>query len=281
MNEEQESKGTALIPVKERSVEFYGDTINAVLVETGGQEQVYVPLRPICDYLGLSWAGQRDRIMRDPVLSEASRGVRVTRTPAEGGSQEMIALPLEYLPGWLFGVSVSRVREELREKIIRYQRECFRVLWQAFQADTLAIVGSQPAVPTEPSTALVQIRGLALAIAQMAEQQMALEGRVGDAHTRLDRAAEVVGAMQRRLGAVERRITPAASITDEQASEVSMQVKALSEFLTSKEAGKVHYQAIFGELYRRFGVSSYKLIRQEQYQAVLKFLDDWRVAASS
>ncbi|NJO82978.1 MAG: hypothetical protein HC828_09275 [Blastochloris sp.] len=39
------------------------------------------------------------------------------------------------------------------------------------------------------------------------------------------------------------------------------------------------YQGIFGELYRRFGVSSYKVIRVEQYASVLAFLDEWRRAA--
>jgi hypothetical protein len=39
------------------------------------------------------------------------------------------------------------------------------------------------------------------------------------------------------------------------------------------------YQGIFAELYRRFGVSSYKLIPQAKYQAVLTFLDDWRQRA--
>jgi hypothetical protein len=61
---------------------------------------------------------------------------------------------------------------------------------------------------------------------------------------------------------------------------VSNQVKALAELLTGKDKAKNHYQGIFGELYRRFGVSSYKLIRHSQYDAVLAFLDDWRKAAS-
>jgi antirepressor protein len=42
--------------------------------------------------------------------------------------------PLEYLPGWLFGIDANRVKPELRDGIIRYQRECFRILWQAFQS---------------------------------------------------------------------------------------------------------------------------------------------------
>jgi hypothetical protein len=44
--------------------------ITAVVVTINGEDQIYVPLRPICDYLGLSYAGQRDRVRRDPVLSE-------------------------------------------------------------------------------------------------------------------------------------------------------------------------------------------------------------------
>ena len=36
----------------------------------------------------------------------------------------------------------------------------------------------------------------------------------------------------------------------------------------------------FSDLRRRFGVSGYKNIRQDQYQAVLDFLDDWRESAA-
>ena len=32
------------------------------------------------------------------------------------------------LNGWLFGVDVNRVRPELRERLMQYQRECFQVL---------------------------------------------------------------------------------------------------------------------------------------------------------
>jgi hypothetical protein len=53
-------------------------------------------------------------------------------------------------------------------------------------------------------------------------------------------------------------------------------VKALAQALTAKDSSKNHYQGIFAELYRRFGVSSYKLIRQDQYAGVLAFLEEWR-----
>jgi primosomal protein N'' len=229
----------------------------------------------------LDWSAQRQRIMRDEVMAEAVRGVVITTTPS-GGPQETLCLPIEYMHGWLFGVSANRVKPELREKIIRYQRECFRALWRAFQGDTPALVDEQatPVPSTSTSMTLAQIRGLGLAIAQMAEQQMMLEQRVNVVDDRLDRAAEVVRALNRRLSAVETRITPASYIGDDQAQEIATQVKALAELLTAQEGKKNHYQGVFAELYRRFGVSSYKLIRQDQYEAVLQFLEEWRRAVS-
>jgi hypothetical protein len=34
--------------------------------------------------------------------------------------------------GWLFGINANRVKEELRDRLIQYQRECYRVLADAF-----------------------------------------------------------------------------------------------------------------------------------------------------
>ena len=71
-----------LMPIEQKTVVFYDDEITAVVVAlAGGERMVYVPLRPICDYLGLDWSGQRQRINRDPVLADAVSGVVVTPTP--------------------------------------------------------------------------------------------------------------------------------------------------------------------------------------------------------
>ena len=55
----------------------------------------------------------------------------------------------------------------------------------------------------------------------------------------------------------------------------------MAELLTGKDASKGHYQTIFVEFYRRFGVSRSKLIPQSRYQAVLAFLHDWRTSVDS
>jgi hypothetical protein len=287
------SEPKALIPIEQRSVDFYEDQILAVIVEVEGERRIYVPMRPIAQYLGLSWPAQTRRIQRDPVLAAAAQGVAVTATPSQdkegmtvtvtppssgrgGGPQEMLCLPAEMLHGWLFGVSVNRVKAELRDKVIRYQRECYRVLWEAFQRD-LAPASTQGR--TQQGVALGEIRALGLAVAQLAEEQMRVEALAMNNADRLDRAAQVVGQLGRRLMVLEQRIAPASLITEEQAAAVSLQVKALAEHLTQSLGDKNYYQSVFAELYRRFGVSSYKNIRQEQYPAVVGFLEEWRKSA--
>jgi hypothetical protein len=59
-------EGTALLPSAERTVDFYGDIISVALID----DEIYVPLRSVSEYLGLQWNGQRARIMRDDVLSQ-------------------------------------------------------------------------------------------------------------------------------------------------------------------------------------------------------------------
>lgn len=256
------SQDKALIPTEQRSIDFYGDELIVVSLEG----QPYIPIAPLCEFLGVAWSGQSDRIRRDAVLSEAALSLRVTRKESQRGGREMVCLPLEYLNGWLFGISAGRVKEELRERLIRYQKDCYRVLAQAFQG---------PAVSSS-SSSLANIRDMALAIANMAEQQMLLESRVVVTEQRIDRAAQVVGDMGRRLSSLESRLSSGSTITDEQAAEISQKVKALAGLLQEQAPGKNYYQSIFGELYRRYNVSSYKLIRQSQYAEVIAFLDSWK-----
>jgi hypothetical protein len=285
-------ESNALLPSAERTVNFYGDQISVALV---GAEEAYVPLRTISEFLGLAWGSQRNRLLRDEVLSERAHTVKMRG--ADGRQRDMLCLPLDLLPGWLFGINSSRVKPELASKMKRYREECFRVLWREFQAERQ---GAQ--TPAVSRTTLAHVREMGLAIVQLAEQQMALEGQVEEmdvrlghvagqqmvvrgevevVSSRLDRAAEVVGDLQRRLGAVERRVESEPHINDTQAAEISGSVKALAQLLAERDASKNHYQGIFAELYRRFGVSSYKLVRRDHYEAVLAFLDEWRIKGTT
>ena len=112
--------------IVQHSVDFHGDRL--VVIQMDGIE--YTPVKPVCEFLGLDWESQRQRIERDEVLTESAC---VIQAPSVGGLQQMVCLPLDYLNGWLFGVDVGRIRPELRERMILYKRECYRVLAQAFR----------------------------------------------------------------------------------------------------------------------------------------------------
>ena len=115
---------TSLTPV-----EFHG----ASLFITAIDNVPFVALRPITQALGLDWAAQFTRIKRHPVLSTCVV-VTTTQMPGDDQAREVFMLPLDKLNGWLFGVSVGRVKPELRERLTQYQAECFDVLAKHFSA---------------------------------------------------------------------------------------------------------------------------------------------------
>lgn len=130
------------------TVDFHG---RALTVITGPEGEHLVAMKPICEAIGLQWEAQLKRIKRHPVLSQ---GMSIMDTPSAGGDQETTCLPLDYLNGWLFGVDASRVRPEIRERLVQYQRECFAALaayWQQGEAvNPRAALGDAAAEPVVP-----------------------------------------------------------------------------------------------------------------------------------
>ena len=49
-----------------------------------------------------------------------------------GSMQEMLCLPLEYINGWLFTIQTNRVSELVKPKLLAFQMECYKVLFQHF-----------------------------------------------------------------------------------------------------------------------------------------------------
>ena len=275
------SNDVTLIPIEERDIDFYGDVITTVLVEVDGRQTVYIPLRPICDYLGVDWSAQRQRINRDPVLSKYVSGVVITPTPLSKytNPQEMVCLRLDYLNGWLFGINASRVKEEVRERLLRYQEECYRVLADAFLMPSTAV---QPLDSRDE--VLSQLHNMALVIAattrEMMQARQLAESGVQLAQTnaqRLDRAAGVVSNLTRRITAVEQQIR-AGKLTQEQAVEIKRRVNAIANEMAKYEPGKSHYQAVYTALGDEVDVTSYKNIPLKAYDTAVHFLDNWLLA---
>lgn len=266
----------------QRIVPFYGDELIAIQQPDGN---IFVHFGRLCENLGLSRTAQIRRVQRHEVLD---KGMTTLEVQTEGGAQTVQCLRIDLLPLWMAGLHASRVKEQVRAKLVRYQQEAAVVLWQAFKPQ---IVTEEAPIVVAESVAIQQIQQIiemGYAIARMGEQQLELQRQQEALTGRMDAAARIIrdvqghlGHIDVRLGAVEERLLPAATISDAQATEVSNRVKALAELLTSSHNGKNHYQGIFAELYRRFGVSSYKLIPQRQFSSVLAFLDAWHTAATA
>ncbi len=107
--------------MKQYIVPFYGDQIQ--LVENEGQ--AFVPIRPICERLGVKWSAQHRKL-----TDENQRWcVSIIRTPdAQNRLQEMICLPLRRFFAWLITIHPNKVKESVRNALIRYQTECDAVL---------------------------------------------------------------------------------------------------------------------------------------------------------
>lgn len=255
-----------LVPVIQKEVLFYEDVITAVLIEVNGEDQIYVPLRPICDYLGLSYTGQRDRIRRDPVLSESVHLIRISRTVEAGSDQELVCLALKFLPGWLFGISVNRVKEELREKIVRYQREGYDVLWEAFQEGRLT-VGTAFEDLLANDTPAAQAYKMASAIMKMARQQLLLEAQLETHATQLLDHEQRLEEIEATLGDPGRFITP------DQAMQISQAIKTIAAEI-QKRTKQNEYGKLYGQLYREFGITSYKLLPANKFDRAMAWLTD-------
>lgn len=115
-----------------KNVEFEGALLRAAQVEN----IVWVGVRWVCLGLGLSNGQARrqvENIQKDELLQ---RGCRKFATGVFDENNETLALQLDYLPAWLFKISITPKMKadhpELVEKLIRYQLKAKDVLAQAF-----------------------------------------------------------------------------------------------------------------------------------------------------
>ena len=252
-----------LVPVEQKTIFFYEDEITAVRT---GDNRVFVPIRPIVERLGLSWSGQRERINRDRVLSEETATVRVTRT--EGDRQiarELLCIPLDYLSGFLFGISADRVKVQYQEDVIRYQRECYKVLSEALSEGRLTVDVPFDDLLQTADPGAVQAYQIAQAVMRLARNQILLESRLAG---RLDNHEGRLVTLEAQLADTGRNVTP------DQASQLSQAVKAVAIEL-GKKSGRNEFGAIYGELYRKFGITSYKMLPAGRFEEAMKFLTDW------
>ncbi|MDR2042474.1 MAG: phage antirepressor N-terminal domain-containing protein [Tannerella sp.] len=102
--------------------------VNGVSILIGDDAERPVPIKPICDALGIDVDSQRKRIKRDEILG--TRNSLVRAVAADGKEREMFCLPLKFILGWLLSIDTSRVNEDSRPLVIKYKLECYNALYE-------------------------------------------------------------------------------------------------------------------------------------------------------
>lgn len=240
--------------VEHREVEFYGDELTAIRADDGN---IYVGLRRMCQLLGVDTQGQRQRIDRHLVLQD---GLKVCYLQTQQGQQRSHVLRVDLVPLWLSGVRTSAVVEEIRPKLERLQREAAKVLWEAFQEGRLTSEVDLDALLAQ-DTPEAQAYKMAQAVMQLARSQLLMRSQLSDHEQRLE-------AIEAQLGDTGRYVTP------DQASQISQAVKAVA-LAQGKKSGRNEFGAVYGELYRRFGITSYKTLPARRFDEAMRYLTEW------
>lgn len=268
----------ALAPIEQKQVVFYDDEITAVLVTHAGGQEIYVSIRQMCDLLGVSYQGQIRRINDDPVLSKQVRGVNITFTPSSGsggGAQVTNCLSIDYLNGWLFGINAKRVKEEVRDRLVLYQEKCYRALADAFREGQLTTDTDLDEILQASESEAAQAYRMLQALVKLARNQVLMESQLAEQSRRLDIHDRQIAIYAERLEEVESALGDTAHhVTPEQAMQISQAVKAVAHEL-GKRSKRNEYGGVYGELYRRYGINSYKALPKSEFDNALNWLNDW------
>jgi len=110
-------------------VPFHGHTLLAC---GSTEDDVLVPLRPICDKIGIDIENQRKK-----VRSREAFGAVMFTAPelavAMKTTRPVLCLPRKALAFWLASITPGKVKPELRPMLIAYQREAADVLDRYFR----------------------------------------------------------------------------------------------------------------------------------------------------
>ena len=99
-----------------------------IVIDEDGQK--FVPVKPICEALGVNYTSQLEKMENDEILSSLIplKGT----TGADGKMYKMKCIPLKYVFGWIFSISPKNVKEEAKQNLILYKVICYDALYNYF-----------------------------------------------------------------------------------------------------------------------------------------------------
>jgi hypothetical protein len=243
-----------LLIVEQKTVAFYDDDIVAVRDQNG---RIFASVSHICNILGINHNSQRRRIQQHDVMAD---GYHLGTIDTPGGAQRVGLIRADYIPLWLTTLRISMVKEEYQERLLHLQKEAAQVLWEAFQEGRLTADPAFDELLQQDSEA-VEAYKMIRAMLKLARNQIMMESR-------LDHHEERLEQLEAKLGDPDRLITP------DQASQVSQAVKAIA-LEVGRTTKRNEFGAVYGELYRKFGITSYKELPTGRFDEAMAFLREW------
>lgn len=93
-------------------------------------EQRYVAIKPVCEMLGIDHPTQTEVLKSHPIFSSTIGLIPVVG--GDGKLREMLCLPLKRFFLWLGGIHPNKVKEEVREGLMKYQELISDILFEKF-----------------------------------------------------------------------------------------------------------------------------------------------------
>jgi hypothetical protein len=250
-------------PERERKLLFRGREIATADLKDG---RGYVSVRSLCEAFGLDQRAQRKRLLRQQGYFEPYSASIYITTP--GGPQPSLCLMASAVPIFLTGVELERLQdEEPRELLKAFLDEAHTVLAEhfgisergelRFMRESIARMVAEQEAFEEGMLKKVE--------AELAEIRRAQEEKV-------QQIRQAFSNLRQQVNTLESVAGPKARLNPEQLGQLRQQVATLGTLMQEKGAAKP-YPGIYMDITRLTGVSRSEDIRQEDFAAVVEFLD--------
>lgn len=246
--------------VRFNTIEFDGDSLPAVILEGEG---IAIPVRTICQALGLDVQSQSDRLRDHDVLAD---GLRVVRVPRGQQLRPVMALLHRFIPFWLATIVPSQVKPAVRPKLIRYQLELVDVLALLYGGD----VQSRQPVAVDPAAAAIQ-QHITQALLELRLLRDTLLEAQNRADTRLTVHEQRMDAIEDVLGELQDQFTAQTTITAAQQEVIKRSIQRLARRY-EQQTGQPMFARLFGQFCIDLGTPKYALLPASRYNDALNWL---------
>lgn len=250
-------------PERQRSLAFRGKEISTADLRDGNG---YVSVRSLCEAFGLDARAQRKRLMRQQGYFEPYTATILMDTP--GGPQPSLCLMSSAVPLFLTGVELERVdNPETRLLLKAFLDEAHTVLAEHFgiseRGELQFLRESVARMVAEQETFEENLQKKVEA--ELAELRQAHEEKV-------QQIRDAFGSLRQQVTRLEAVAGPKARLTPEQLGQLRELVATLGTLMQERGQTKP-YPGIYMDITRLTGVSRSEDIRQEDFSAVVEFLE--------